>query len=175
MKTLGRFTFILPAGAVFLLSSWFSVPATAEVDWSRVVCPSDEVLATELLEMEISGAHYEGGVQSKCLAQNRFKFVQTMTPQIGEAPDRRIRAPDLLDEHRPFEVRKLQMEDEGRIKADIVFRVRTSDGTVVRRRDSFIFRRYYRDAKALWGCGGIIEAPMKRAFRGSCLVTKPGK
>lgn len=127
-------------------------------------CPSNEVLATELLEFEVSGVRVQNA-KPNCVDTNKFSNIKAEGPLVAEQAE--PPKPLVVSEKRPFTIRSVRQNKEGKIEVKFVWnRGPASDKPVS---DTMLMTRYDGPNRKYFGCAVMSVRPKEAAVRPSCL------
>lgn len=150
-----------------LLTLTLSIFSTSAFAQSKVEspCPSNEVLAAELLEFEISGVRVPNA-KPNCVDKKKYANVGAEAPLVTEAapPPK----PFLVSETKPYSIRSIKTNKLGQIEVDFAWNVGSDD----RQKpvlDKMVMSRFDGANRKYFGCAVMTVRPREAAVRPTCL------
>jgi hypothetical protein len=156
--------------AVLALLTALSVPAHA-ITFTEHTCEDSKKIVEELIELELSGARWQGGV-SKCLKQSRFHTIFAKHQEVG---DEYLLQPEyvLSSGSEVKVVSKKPLPDLDAVEVEIGYLARKYDKKLDQKenfiKDKFVYRLNYGRTRLKTGCVRLIEEPKNFVMKEECL------
>jgi hypothetical protein len=155
-----RVTHVLASTVLFLAIA----AQSASLEFTAETCKDLSTITHEVLELELSGARWQGGV-SPCLQQNQFKTIYAVQEKILDSS---LLDPEyLLPKGREIRVLSEKWLDIGAVEVRFAY-IAQKNGKEAPVQDQLVYKLNYGKNRQARGCAVISEEPRYFVMRKGC-------